>query len=442
MTQIYDSDLLVKRDTVKDLMARYGVKFGIYKKKFFHEQLFPFDPIPRVIEADEFDQLEKGLKQRAAAANEFLKDIYGKKQIMKDGVVPERFILGNQGYLDWCDGLVPPKDIHAHIIGVNLVKSRSGEWYVMNDNMHVPSGASYPMIARDVCRRSSPKTFQDNHIEDNRNYAELLKKTMDYVNVGGMEVILTPGRQSAVYFEHSYLAEKTGAKLVTARDLSVKDNVLYFNDQTGRQLKVGVLYTRVRDWDLDPSIGSQNPQVGVPHIIDAYRSGNLAIINAPGSAAADNKGIYYYMPQIIRYYLNEEPILMNAPSYLPSREEDMKYVLDHFDDLVLKDVEGSEGYGMHITGGMPRQEKELFRELMLKDPQRFIAQEVIDYQEIDILTHRERSPRKADVRMFVLMQDEPVVWKSGLTRYAVNQDSSIVNSSQGGGFKDTWVLCH
>lgn len=442
MTAIYDSDLLDKQSTVRDLLARYGVKFGIYKKDHLHEQLFPFDPIPRVIEADEFQKLEKGLKQRVTAINEFLGDIYGKQLIIKDGVIPESFIFGNRAFMKQCVGIVPPKNIHAHISGINLVQNRQGEWFVMNDNIHIPSGASYPMIARKICRRSSPKTFTDNHIEDNRNYGQLLRQTLDYVNTGGMTVILTPGRQSGVYFEHSYLAEMTGAQLVTARELTVKDNTLYFNEYTGRQIKVGALYTRIRDCYLDPANGGQSPQVGVPHIFDAYRSGNLAIVNAPGSAIADNKGIYYYMPQIIRYYLDEEPLLKNAPSYLPVNEEDRAYILDHFDNLVLKDVDGSEGYGMHFISGMARQEKELFRDIMLREPQRFIAQEVIDYQELDIMSNRERTPRKADVRMFVLMQDEPMVWKSGLTRYAMNPGSYIVNASQGGGFKDTWVLCH
>ena len=219
---MYDIELLKHTDTVNELLARYGVKFGIYKNNTFKEQLFPFDAIPRIIEKQEFDYLEKGLKQRVVALNVFLKYIYSKKQIVKDGVVPEDFIFASSGYMAECEGVTPPKDIFSHVSGIDLVKGKDDEWYILGDNLRVPSGASYPMIARSLCRRSSPNTFQDIHIDDNRDYADLLRRTMDHVNVGGHTVILTPGRYNAAYFEHSYLAEKTGAHLANGAEIRVE----------------------------------------------------------------------------------------------------------------------------------------------------------------------------------------------------------------------------
>ena len=224
---MYDMDLLKRTDTVNELLARYGVKFGIYKNNTFNDQLFPFDAIPRIIEADEFDYLERGLKQRVMALNLFLKDIYSDKKIVKDKVIPEEFIFSSAGYMAECEGVTPIKDIYSHISGIDLVQGKDKHWYILEDNLRVPSGASYPMIARDLCRRSSPATFKTTKLEDNRNYAKLLKQTMDYVNTGGINVVLTPGRYNAAYFEHSYLAEKTGAHLVSSNNLRVVDDKLY-----------------------------------------------------------------------------------------------------------------------------------------------------------------------------------------------------------------------
>ena len=437
---MYDLDLLEHTDTVNELLARYGVKFGIYKNNTFKEQLFPFDAIPRVIEKDEFDYLEKGLKQRVVALNLFLKDIYSKKQIVKDKVVPEDFIYASSGYMAECEGVCPPKDIYSHISGIDLVQGKDKEWYILEDNLRVPSGASYPMIARDLCRRSSPLTFQNTKLEDNRNYADLLRRTMDHVNVGGHTVILTPGRYNAAYFEHSYLAEKTGAHLVNGSELKVVDDKLYYVTYSGEMERVGAVYRRISDEYLDPMNFNPESVIGIPHIYDVYRKGNVALINAPGNGIADDKGIYYFVPKMIQYYLGEEPILHNAPTYLPFYEEDMQYVLEHFDDLVLKDVAEAGGYGVVFGSSMTAKQKEDFIALLKAEPRRFIAQEVIDFLDIDILEGSEPVPRKADLRAFVLMADEPLVWKSGLTRFSRNPDSFIVNSSQGGGFKDTWVL--
>jgi uncharacterized circularly permuted ATP-grasp superfamily protein len=433
-------DMLDSTETINRLLARYGVKFGIYKNNEFKEQLFPFDAIPRIIAKNEFLYLEKGLKQRVVALNLFLDDIYHEKKIVKDKVIPEDFIFSASGYMPECENITPPNHVYSHISGIDLVKGKEGRWYILEDNLRVPSGASYPMIARELCRRSSPKTFQENRLEDNRNYTELLRKTLDYVNVDGHTVILTPGRYNAAYFEHSYFAEKTGAHLVNGSELVVENDKLYYVDYRGKKERIGAVYRRISDDYLDPMNFKPESVIGIPHIFDAYRKGNVAILNAPGNGVADDKGIYYFVPKMIKYYLGEEAILSNAPTYLPFYEEDMKYVLEHFDSLVLKDVAEAGGYGVVFGSSMTKQEKEDFIRLLKNEPRRFIAQEVIDFQDIDIQEGAKTVARKADLRAFVLMADEPYVWKSGLTRFSRNPDSFIVNSSQGGGFKDTWVL--
>ena len=434
-------DLLLKQsDSINELLARYGVKFGIYKNNTFREQLFPFDAIPRIIEKEEFAYLEKGLKQRVMALNLFLKDIYSKKQIVKDKVIPEDFIFASSGYMAECEGVVPAKDIYSHISGIDLVKGKNDHWYILEDNLRVPSGASYPMIARDLCRKSTPRTFHNTAIEDNRNYADLLRRTMDNVNTGGINVILTPGRYNSAYFEHSYLAEQTGAYLVNGSELSVDGEYLYYLTAAGKKEKVGTVYRRISDEYLDPMNFNPESVIGIPHIFDVARKGNVALMNFVGNGVADDKGIYYFVPKMIKYYLGEEPILDNAPTYLPFYEEDMAYTLSHFDDLVLKDVAEAGGYGVVFGNKMTAQQKADFISLLKREPRRFIAQEVIDFQDLDIMDEGKKVPRKADLRAFVLMADEPMVWKSGLTRFSRNPDSFIVNSSQGGGFKDTWVL--
>ena len=296
------------------------------------------------------------------------------------------------------------------------------------------------MIAREICRRSSPHTFEDNKVSDNRNYAKMLKSVMDYSNTGGINVILTPGRYNAAYFEHSYLAEKTGSVLACGADLFVEDDFLYYKDYTGKKIKVGAVYRRISDEYLDPMTFNEESVIGVSNIMEVYRKGNVALINAPGNGIADDKGIYYFVPKMIKYYLNEESILNNAPTYLPFYEEDMKYVLENFDKLVIKDVAEAGGYGVVFGNSFTPEKKAEFIKLLKREPRRFIAQEVIDFIDIDIMEGGTRVPRKADLRAFVLTGEETCVWKSGLTRFSRNPDSFIVNSSQGGGFKDTWVL--
>ncbi len=435
------NDLIRNSETINRLLSRYGVKFGIYKNGVFKEQLFPFDPIPRIIENKEFSYLEKGLRQRVDALNCFLSDIYGKKQIVKDKVIPEEFIFSAKGFLLPCDGVTPPKNIYSHISGIDLVQSKDDNWYVLEDNLRVPSGASYPMIARELQRRSAPNAFTENGVIDNRNYADLLKEVMDHVNTGGINVILSPGRYNAAFFEHSYLAEKTGAVLTTGKDIVCENDNLYYIDYNGKKQRVGAVYRRISDEYLDPMTFYEDSVIGIPHIFEAYRKGNAALLNAPGNGVADDKGIYYFVPKMIKYYLGEEAILMNAPTYLPYYEKDMKYVLDNFDNLVIKDVAEAGGYGVVFGSSLSAEKKAEFISLLKNEPRRFIAQEVIDFYDLDILDGENgKVPRKADLRAFVLTGRTTKVWASGLTRFSRNPDSFIVNSSQGGGFKDTWVL--
>ena len=427
-------------ECINDLLARYGVRFGLYKNGEFKEQLFPFDPIPRVIPKAEFDFLEKGLIQRVKALNCFLEDIYSEKNIIEDGVVPESFVFSSSGFLPECEGIHPVKGIHSHISGIDLVEGKDGEWYILEDNLRIPSGASYPLIARNICRRVSPETFSKNAIADNRDYAQMLKEMMDYVNTGGINVILTPGRYNAAFFEHSYLAEKTYSILAMPSDLYVENNILYYKDYSERPKRVGAIYRRISDEYMDPLTFNPESVIGVPGIMSVYKAGNVAMINAPGNGIADDKGIYYFVPKMIEYYLNEKPILKNAPTYLPYFEKDRKYVLEHLDKLVIKDVAEAGGYGVIFGKDLNPDELEKMRQLILRESRRFIAQEVIDFKDLGIVEGDKMVERKADLRAFVLYGKEIKVWKSGLTRFSRNPDSFVVNSSQGGGFKDTWVL--
>ena len=338
------NDLIRHERQINQQLARYGVKFGIYKNGEFHERLFPFDTIPRIITAQEWSSLEKGLIQRVKALNLFLKDIYGRKRILADGVVPEDFVYRSPGYLPQCEGILPVKGVYSHISGIDLVKGKDGVWYILEDNLRIPSGASYPFIARELCRRCSPETFRQHGVVDNRNYGELLRRTMDSVNTDGINVVFTPGRYNAAYFEHSYLAEMSGSVLAEAGDLYVRDSALYYRS-TGGDQRVGAVYRRVSDEYMDPLTFEPSSLIGIPNLMAAYRAGNVAVLNAFGNGVADDKGIYYFVPKMIRYYLNEEPILCNAPTYLPFYEEDRRYVLDHIGSLVIKDVAEAGGYG-------------------------------------------------------------------------------------------------
>lgn len=434
-------ELLSARETVNQWMQRFGVRFGVYKNGVFNEQLFPFDAIPRRIEADEWKTLEAGLCQRVKALNAFLYDIYHEKRIVADGVVPKEFAYESKGYMPECDQITPTAGVYAHIAGIDLVQAKDGRWLILEDNLRIPSGASYPMIARTVTRKASPQTFRDNMIEDNRNYGDLLRNMMDFINDGrGINVIFTPGRYNSAFFEHSYLAEKTQATLAFPGELVVEDGKVFYLGIKGKS-RVGAIYRRVSDEYLDPLAFEPSSLLGVPNLMEAYRAGEVGVINALGNGVADDKGIYYFVPKMVEYYLAEKPLLQNAPTYLPFFKQDYEYILDNIGKLVIKDVAEAGGYGVMFGKDMSADKIEEMRRLIAEEPRRWIAQEVVDFIDLDIIDETgSPSPRKCDLRAFVITGSDTVVWKSGLTRFSRNADSFVVNSSQGGGFKDTWVM--
>ena len=438
--KIDTKELTGSRDTVNRWMERFGVRFGVYKHGIFNEQLFPFDSVPRIIDKGNWQYLEKGLEQRVRALNLFLWDIYHEKNIIRDGIVPQEFVYSSKGYMPECEGISPMNGVYAHIAGIDLVEGKDGKWYVLEDNLRIPSGASYPMIARTITRKVAPSLFAENAIADNRDYADLLREMMGQMaDNRGICVIYTPGRYNSAFFEHSYLAEKTGATLAYPGDLFVEDNVLYFAGMYKEKTRVGCVYRRVSDEYLDPLTFEASSLLGIPGIMQAYRAGNVAVINAVGNGVADDKGIYYFVPKMVRYYMNEEPILQNAPTYLPYFKEDSDYVLDNIGKLVIKDVSEAGGYGVVFGNTLTDEKLEELKQLIKDEPRRWIAQEVIDFKDLQILEGEELVWRKADLRAFVISGESTRVWKSGLTRFSRNPDSFVVNSSQGGGFKDTWI---
>lgn len=433
--------LIESRDTVNKWMERFGVRFGVYKNGVFNEQLFPFDSIPRVIPKEDWAYLEAGLIQRVTALNRFLFDVYHEKHIIRDGVIPEEFVYAAKDYLPACEGLDPAGRVHAHIAGIDLVQAKDGRWYVLEDNLRIPSGASYPMIARTITRKVSPETFRENAVADNRNYSVLLKEMMDYVNGGrGLNVILTPGRYNSAFFEHSYLAEKTGAVLAFPGDLVVENDCVFYNGLYNNKQRVGAIYRRISDDYLDPMVFEPSSLLGIPNVMQAYAKGNVVLVNAPGNGVADDKGTYYFVPKMVKYYLNEEPILHNAPTYLPYYKEDYDYILSHLETLVIKDVSEAGGYGVVFGRDLTADKLAELKALIQEKPRRWIAQEVIDFKDLGILDGDAVVERKADLRAFVISGETTRVWKSGLTRFSRNPNSFVVNSSQGGGFKDTWVM--
>ena len=435
------NELTDSRETVNKWLERYGVRFGIYKNNVFKEQLFPFDPVPRIITKTDWEYLEQGLRQRVTALNKFLWDIYHDKNIIRDSVVPEEFVYASKGYMPECEGVDPKGGVYAHISGIDLVEGKNGQWYVLEDNLRIPSGASYPMIAREITRKVSPKTFADNAVAENRGYADLLRQMMTDMTVGnGIAVILTPGRYNSAYFEHSYLAEKTGAVLAYPGELIVENNVVYYTGIENKLNRVGCIYRRVSDEYLDPMVFEASSLLGIPNVMQAYKAGNVALINALGNGVADDKGIYYFVPKMVEYYLHEKPVLQNAPTYLPYFKEDYDYILTNINNLVIKDVSEAGGYGVVFGRDLSEDKIKELKNLIISEPRRWIAQEVIDFKDLEILEDGQLIERKADLRAFVVSGNETKVWKSGLTRFSRNPASFVVNSSQGGGFKDTWVM--
>ncbi|NCB13418.1 MAG: circularly permuted type 2 ATP-grasp protein, partial [Erysipelotrichia bacterium] len=328
--EIFSKQDRLKIDEFQKYMDKFAVNFNLYKDGNFIERSLPFDVIPRIIDSKEFDKMERGLSQRIKALNLFLEDLYTDKKIIKDGVIPQEFVYEAKGYLKELEGFSPNKKIRTHINGIDLVKdTKTDDWVILEDNLRVPSGASYPLSIRDTYRKIYPEFFEKLKIKPIKGYPDILRDAMNYVSCEGINVVLTPGRFNSAYYEHAYLAKKIGAQLVRNEELTVRNKVLYFKNYNGKLIKVGAVYRRLDDEFLDPKFFNEESLIGVPGIMEAYLSGNVAIMNAPGNGIADDKGIYYFVPRMIKYYLNEEPILQNAPTYLPYFEEDKKYVFDN-----------------------------------------------------------------------------------------------------------------
>ena len=430
-----------KIDEFQSYMDKFAVNFNLYKDGNFIERSLPFDVIPRIISKKEYAKMQRGLEQRITALNLFLEDLYTDAKIVKDGIIPETFIHMAKGYVKEVEGFSPSKKMRTHINGIDLVKdTASDEWVILEDNLRVPSGASYPLSIRDTYRKIYPEFFEQLKIEPIKQYSSYISDAMNYVNTGGINVVLTPGRYNSAYYEHSYLASISGAELVRAAELEVKDKVLYFKNYDGRRIRVGAVYRRLDDDFLDPDFFNPESLIGVPGIMEAYLAGNVALLNAVGNGVADDKGIYYFVPQMIKYYLGEEPIMHNAPTYLPYFEKDKKYIFDNLNTLVVKDVAEAGGYGVMFGHALSKIQLEDLKTLIEANPRRFIAQELIEFYDEDCLIKGELSPRKADYRAYVVAGENVNVWECGLTRFAMEAGNYLVNSSQGGGFKDTWVM--
>jgi uncharacterized circularly permuted ATP-grasp superfamily protein len=439
--QVFNQQDRLKVKEFKNYMDKFAVNFNLYKDGNFIERSLPFDLIPRIMTKQEFDELERGLSQRIKALNLFLEDLYTEKKIIKDKIIPMEFVEQAEGYLKELQGFSPNKKLRTHINGIDLVKdSVTDKWIILEDNLRVPSGASYPLSIRDTYRKIYPEFFEKLKIQPIKEYPQMLQTAMEYVNCGGINVVLTPGRFNSAYYEHSYLAQMSGACLVRNHELVVKDKKVYFKNFDGKLIKVGAIYRRLDDEFLDPSFFNPDSLIGVSGVMEAYLAGNVAIMNAPGNGVADDKGIYYFVPQMIKYYLGEEAILDNAPTYLPYFEEDRKYVFENLSKLVVKDVAEAGGYGVLFGNRLTENELADLKKAIEAEPRRFIAQEVIEFYDEKCFMDNEIVERKADFRAYVVMAEEPKVWSCGLTRYAVEAGNYLVNSSQGGGFKDTWVI--
>jgi len=438
---IFESVDKSKIPEFKDFLEANAVNFNLFKDGSFIERSFPFDMIPRIIPKKEFDHLEAGIIQRVKALNAFLNDIYGEQRIVKDGIVPREYIDSAVGFLPSFMGVVPSQGIRTHISGIDLVKdSESGEWVILEDNLRVPSGVSYPLTIRRAFRHTYPEFFESMKISKIKQYGDQLKAAMNHVNTGGLNVVLTPGRYNSAYYEHSYLAKITGATLALGEDLVVENNEVFLRVYNGERKRVGAIYRRLDDDFLDPKEFDEESLIGVPYLASVYRAGNVAIMNSIGNGVADDKGIYYFVPQMVKYYLDEEPLLKNAPTYLPYYEKDRKYVLDNIDKLVIKDVAEAGGYGVLFGNRLTPEERANIIEMIIEDPRRFIAQEVIEFYDLPCMLEGGILPRKADLRAYVIYGEEVSVSMGGLTRYAMEEGNYLVNSSQGGGFKDTWVV--
>ncbi|WP_143960405.1 circularly permuted type 2 ATP-grasp protein [Litoribacter populi] len=418
-----------------------GMTFNVYHDDQGVEKILHLDIIPRIIPSSEWRIIEDGLKQRIKALNLFLQDIYNEQNILNDGIVPKDLILGSKDFLEPCIGLTPPKGIWCHITGTDLVKDKDGQYYVLEDNLRCPSGVSYMLESREIIKRAYPDLFNDLGVRPVSNYPIRLLNMLQYLSDKSKPKIgvLTPGVFNSAYFEHSYLAQQMGCELVVGMDLIVEDNIVYMQTTGGKE-QIDVLYRRLDDTFLDPQAFNPDSMLGVPGLFNAYKAGNIAMANAPGTGVADDKAVYAYVPEIIKYYLNEEPILSNVPTYLCRKEEDCKYVLDNIKDLVVKETNAAGGYGMLIGPKATAEEHEKFRGLIKANPSNYIAQPTLSLSTVPTLVKDSIESRHVDLRPYVLYGEEIDVIPGALTRVALKKGSLVVNSSQGGGSKDTWVL--
>ncbi|MFM8420927.1 MAG: circularly permuted type 2 ATP-grasp protein [Verrucomicrobiota bacterium] len=433
-----------RRNDVDLAFLRQGVTFNVYGDSQGTERIFPYDLIPRIISASEWDHLERGLVQRITALNLFLHDIYHDQRILKDGVIPPFYVLSARHFRREFAQFQVPKDIYIHICGTDLIRGASGEWMVLEDNGRTPSGVSYVLENRQAMKRSFPQIMESAGVRPVDNYPQELLKMLHHIAPSGIAdptvVLLTPGAYNSAYFEHTYLARQMGIQIVEGRDLVVRDARVFMRTTKGLQ-PVHVIYRRIDDDFLDPTVFRRDSVLGVPGLISAYRAGNVSLANSVGTGVADDKVMYYFVPRMIKYYLDQDPIIPNVPTYLASEEADKAYILENLPNLVVKAANESGGYGMLMGPKASRQEIEEFRVRIEADPRNYIAQPMIS-----LSTHPTHvgdgrfEGRHIDLRPFILYGEKPVIVPGGLTRVALRKGSLVVNSSQGGGSKDTWVL--
>ncbi|MDP5156960.1 MAG: circularly permuted type 2 ATP-grasp protein [Flaviramulus sp.] len=439
-------DFASLNEKAKASFFNQGITFQVYSDKKAQEKIFPFDLFPRIIEAKEWDTIEKGVIQRSKALNLFLWDVYHDKNIIKEGIVPIDLINTSANYLHQMEGFDPPGGIYNHISGTDLIKHSDGKYYVLEDNIRCPSGVSYVICNRNALKRALFGVFNHYEIHTVTDYAENLLEMLESVKPKGVDspncVVITPGVYNSAYYEHCYLAKSSGIELVEGRDLFVENDFVYMKTINGPE-KVDVIYRRIDDLFIDPLEFRKDSVLGVPGLFAAYKRGNVTLVNAPGTGVADDKAIYTYMPQIIKYYLNEEPILNNVHTYHCSKPEDLKYILENVDKLVIKPVDEAGGYGISIGNRLTKEEIEKVKKAIKENPRKYIAQPIMSLSVhatyIDETSSFEQ--RHVDLRTYTLLgQDKEFVLKGGLTRVALQKGNLIVNSSQGGGSKDTWVL--
>jgi uncharacterized circularly permuted ATP-grasp superfamily protein len=432
-----------KRREADLLFHRVGITFAVYGDTQGAERLIPFDTIPRVMQKAEWDRLSQGLVQRVTALNRFLHDIYHKQEILKAGLIPAEQVLKNAAYVEAMRGLDLPNQVYSQIAGIDLVRHSDGKYYVLEDNLRTPSGVSYMIENRKMMMRLFPELFDRQAVLPVEHYPALLLETLRASAPPRVRepvvVVLTPGQYNSAYFEHAFLAQQMGVELVEGADLVVKDNAVYMRTTEGRQ-RVDVIYRRLDDAFLDPLAFRKDSLLGVPGLFSAYRAGNVGLANAVGTGVADDKSTYPFVPEMIKFYLGEKPLLENVPTWQCRKPEDLKLVLDKLDELVVKEVQGSGGYGMLIGPDATKAELKAFRARIQADPANYIAQPTLSLSTCPTFVKRGVAPRHVDLRPYVLSGKEVKLVPGGLTRVALKEGSLVVNSSQGGGTKDTWVV--